>query len=146
MIITWDPAFITAFGTLLTGLLIFGLSEWVRANNARKERRRQSVVRMLDAIDRTLRAERWPLITKVWRTMDLDLVLAQNRLVMDVPKQEIALWIWLKTRVEEMITGKSSRSRAEIAGEMSGAVTAWYRGDRNAAWFAEQNTKEGNLM
>ena len=136
---------ITSSVALFTALLIFGLSELYRSRNAREERRRASAVRLLDAIDQLLRTQRRPAIAQMWASADLDVMLAQNRLLLDVDK-EIELWVWLRARVNELVSDQPSRPKSEIAGEMSGAVTMWHAGRLKSKWFAEQNRKDGNTL
>ena len=134
-------ALITTAGTVVVGVGAFVTAQVISTVSARKARRRASVVRILDELDRTVRSSRHPRITTFWDTSVVNVGLATNRLLLDIPKRRTALYHWLSAKTLELANEKDFTQKAAVAGEMSGALTGWYRKSLKEDWFAIENAK-----
>ncbi|TFC22100.1 hypothetical protein E3O55_18965 [Cryobacterium sp. MDB1-18-2] len=138
--VLWAAAISTS-GAALVGVLVFVANQLISAANSRQERRRANVVRILDELDRTIRSARYPIISNLWNTSIVDVSLATNRLLMDVPKRQQALHGWLTEKALELAEQKNLDKKIAIASEMSAALTLWYQGSLRGAWFASQTVR-----
>lgn len=129
---------LTAAIAAFVAIGVFIAGQFVRAVDARRERRRELVVRMIETVDGVVRHQTLPAILRHWRPTEMELALAQSRLVMDLGEKDlvIAWWVWGQTQRVLLTTTRSEHIRAAAA--ITNRLVQWHRGTIKRQWFADE--------
>lgn len=133
-----DPSATAVVTTLITvsvAFAVFIASEVLKQVQARRERKRLTIVRMLDTLDTVMRRQAYPGIVSAWRSSEVDLVLTLPRLSIDLPKRDLVIvnWVWAQTQRFAVATNK--REMIQRAAQIESNLTKWYRGELKREWF-----------
>jgi len=120
----------TAFG-------VFAVGESRRVVAARHETKRLVVSRMLDVLDRAIRAQALPPLIRRFRNPDIELSLSLQRLMLDLPKEDLPVAAWAGGQVQRMVEEGTGRRYLNRATHLQAQLVSWYRGDKSTQWFVE---------
>lgn len=120
---------------------IFIVTRLFEVSAARQEQRRKVVSRVLDSVDRLTRAVAlWPL-SGIWTRPALELMVVVPRILMDLPKRDDQVAVWVLTQVNEVAIARTRKEAFTLAQGIGVALAEWHRGTRPTKWFVAQTTQ-----
>lgn len=140
----WGSAVAALIGGLISAGIAFGtVREGKRRDEvkATADAKRTAVLRMLDVVDQSLHAQRFPSFMRYWRHSEVDLALVLPRLLIDLPKEEIPMATWVAKQVQVMAWEGSGPTYVGLATLISEKLVGWSRGDVPAKWFEAELEK-----
>lgn len=109
-----------------------------RRADALHEQQRQTVVRMLDTIDNSIRAGQIPRIFRPTRSPELELTMALPRLLLDLPKADLPVATWAAGQIQQARSAVRRKNFVEQVVAVEAALISWHRGDLPLQWFEER--------
>ncbi|WP_412161733.1 hypothetical protein [Curtobacterium flaccumfaciens] len=109
-----------------------------RRADALHEQQRQTVVRMLDTIDNSIRAGQIPRIFRPTRSPELELTMALPRLLLDLPKADLPVATWAAGQIQQARRAVHRKNFVEQVVAVEAALISWHRGDLPLQWFEER--------
>lgn len=138
VIATSGAATLAAF----VAIALFIIGEIRRSRTAKRESRRQLVVRVLDVVDDVITLQLKPPLLRGFRSPDVDVALMLQRLLLDLDKSELSVsrWVWAQT--QRLTLTETKKDYVARASRIQGQLVSWHRGDIDVAWFDEDLTRE----
>lgn len=136
----WVPIVASIIGGVIgaaTAFGVFAVGERHRLVAARREAKRVAVSRMLDVLDHAIRVQALPPLVRRLRNADVVLALSLQRLMLDLPKEDLPVAAWAGGQVQRMVEDGSGQPYLHRATYLQGQLVGWYRGDRDTQWFVE---------
>jgi hypothetical protein len=115
---------------------VFIAGEIAKEVRGRREKKRQLIARVLDAIDATLRSHTRVLSSLSQNHGEMGLALLQTRLAMDLPARDVAISNWLWAQTQRVLLAKDREAAIGMA------LARWYQGSMKTAWFTSELVKE----
>ena len=109
-----------------------------RRAEAIHEQQRQTVVRMLDTIDDSIRAGLVPRVFRPSRSPELELTLALPRLLLDLPKADLPVATWAAGQLQLARNAVRRKNFVKQVVDVEAALISWHRGDLPWRWFEER--------
>lgn len=130
-------AFTTAAVAAVVAIGVFISGQVMSILAARRERRRELVVRMMDIIDALVRRQALPAMIRNWKAAEVELALAQSRLTLDLSNRElvIAAWVWGQT--QRVFLSTTKKDYINLTTAISSRLAQWHRGTIGLKWFVE---------
>jgi hypothetical protein len=117
---------------------VYRAGERARRDEARHEQQRLMVARMLDTIDDSIRVGLVPRIFRPSRSPELELTMALPRLLMDLPKDDLAVAEWAAGEVQRARGKVRRKDFVQQVLTVEFALISWHRGDLPLSWFKER--------
>jgi hypothetical protein len=143
-----DPvliAIISGTVTLGVGVLAASVAIGVHRAGARSrraeaahEQQRQTVVRMLDTIDDSIRAGLVPRVFRPSRSPELELTMALPRLLLDLPKADLPVATWAAGQLQLARKAVRRKNFVQQVVDVEAALISWHRGDVPLQWFEQR--------
>lgn len=130
--------FLAAF----VAIWVYRVGERARREEAATEKRRLTVIRMLDTIDRAIRWRSAPSVVRFWRNPVVDLTLALPRLLLELPGEDLPVAQWAAGQVQRAALAISLKAFVNRMMIIEGNLISWHRGDIPTSWFVEQLNAE----
>jgi len=132
----------SALAVIVT-LIIFMLQSSRRRRESIAKTRHESVTRVLDLMEASVRHSRRPYFLRMFSNPELEWTLLVVRLVHELGKDEESIAVWVQGQSHRMFKAASDRAALRIGIETASALVDWNRGERSTKWFMEEIHREG---
>lgn len=132
-------ALIAAVLGAFVATITFVVGRILDIRRAREDSRRATLTRLLDVVENSIRRQTRPDFLKTWSpTVELEYALFLQRLVLELPKDEhvVAVWVWRQIELMQSELTEAAVNRKGLA--ISERLIAWHHGDVATKWFDEQ--------
>ncbi|GAA4682671.1 hypothetical protein [Frondihabitans cladoniiphilus] len=126
----------------LVAITLFITGEIRRSRTAKKEARRQLVVRVLDVVDDVITLQLKPPLLRGFRSPDVDVALMLQRILLDLDKSELSISTWVWAQTQRLTLTETKHDYVLRASRMQGQLVSWHRGDIDVSWFDEDLARE----
>lgn len=142
MLIGSGTTLATAALSALVAVGIYRRGERARGREAAREQQRLTVVRMLDTVDSAVRSRLGLAVFRGFRGANVDTLLALPRLLVELPKDDLAVAEWSAAQVQRAL--QTTRRKPFVTRMMTieTQLISWHRGDVSTAWFEAELEKE----